>query len=223
MFLQKIRTMFLFEGNVNDDIVNNVLESLIINLEENWKNIITDKSTLNLHLFNKMSTSTVLFFAQELIKDASLPIIASHGFVIDCRKILNGIHFVILTKLNKMLLGKLKRRKRDENTKKYKSTILYEHIDKDNFLNDKIDSEFINEFKDLLVLKHQHTKDNNNIIINVDIKKYLNIMKRFPVIFSSQQIQLLILIYLFALHNDISNSNCDELMKCDCESLIIGN
>lgn len=196
---------------MNEDVSTNVVEALTLNLGDNWRNIVDDKYTAS-NLIKRMNVATILFLAEELINQSGV----NANCIIDCNVLLNGVCYVILMRMSKMLSRQ--KRKRDESEKKCKSAEVFENIDKEAFVYDKIDDGQVDLLKGLLVLKQEKLDLN----VHEELVQNLESLKRFPVIFCSKQVQKIVLLYLFALHNDVCNSNNGEMMKTNCECLIIG-
>lgn len=209
--------MLLFEKSINEDIVQNVIKSLSLNIEIMWKNILEDKYIIN-NLLEKMDPSKVLFVAEKLI--SNIDIVGPH--ITSSSLLTTAANYVVITKINK-LLTKKKDKTNSDVFKKATSIGIASMFTEDNFLRKKPE-EIITNAKTLY-----YSNDNDNTIAwhikEEKVQALFRILGKFPVIFCSEIVQQLYLMYFCSLHRDLcfefKRGNYKQL-QMSCERLITG-
>lgn len=203
MFLQKLKAIILFEKHPNEDILLNVILSL--NLEEDWQQLIEDK-LLVFDLIDKLNTNSLVHLAENLVKHYKS---INNDFLtslIESTSLLNAINYVAVKKANKLL-------------KKCTSSIstkIFQLIEQDLLTDDSKIDEAIESSKSIFSNFQNKQVD----VETINLNKYLEVLLKFPLIFVPEKLQKLYLLYLYALHLDISNSNNDSSNLT--EKIIIG-
>ncbi|XP_030755377.1 uncharacterized protein LOC115881831 [Sitophilus oryzae] len=213
LFIQKYRAMLLFEKDINEDIVLNIVKRIQNNLEDTWKDLLLDKFAVNV-ILPKMDVNALVFVAEHLIEDKAL--LELHH-IQESITIANSVAYVIMTKISKLTKTK---RKHDQESNKSLSAKLFSAISKDIFLKNNTESklEVIQEIKE--VLENGNTIEFDIAKKETKILSYLKILQLIPIIYSNVNNQKLVFLYLYALHNDLLSGT--EELNTLCENIMIG-
>ncbi|XP_018577936.1 uncharacterized protein LOC108916212 [Anoplophora glabripennis] len=221
LYIQKLRAMLLSEKSVNEDIVQNVIKSITGNIDIMWKNILEDKFVIN-NLLSKMEPSYALFIAEKVVCDTdTLGAIRNKPHITSSSFLITAVNYVIITKINK-LLTRRKDKVTSDSFKKAVSIRISSVFTEDNFLTQE-PKEIIESVKSLYSLNQNYEVEWN--INEEKVLQFFEILEKFPVIFCSETVQKLCLVYFCALHMDLSSEfkrgNYKKL-QIACEKLIIG-
>ncbi|KAJ8930658.1 hypothetical protein NQ314_016520 [Rhamnusium bicolor] len=160
LYIQKLRAMLLFEKNMNQDIVSNILRSITNNLENSWKDILHDKYVVN-HLLHKMDSASIIFLAEKLVNNIdSFGNFHKQPHILNSSLLLTSINYVTITKINKLLLKR--KRKINENIPNSSfSTKIYSLFKEDKFLSGETQKEVVKKAKEIY---HVKCEDDREII-----------------------------------------------------------
>ncbi|XP_050298879.1 uncharacterized protein LOC126737851 [Anthonomus grandis grandis] len=213
LYFQKLRSMLLFEKDINEDIISNIIKSLQANLEHTWQDLLLDRFALTFVL-PKLDKVSLTFLAEKLIEnDTELKSILNSTTLIDATV------YTLLGKINKLFRIK---RKHDaaEKTKCFSSKIFSLCPDEIFFSQESFDiSGVIVNMQNLYEIEEKPV-DTNIQSKEDQLRHYLLILKRCPVIYSDVNVQKVVLLYLIALCTD--TATCSNEIRQELENIIIG-
>ncbi|XP_023026512.2 uncharacterized protein [Leptinotarsa decemlineata] len=215
LFIQRVRAMHLFLPKINDDIVTNLLRNVTTDLNCIGKYLLEDKFSVNF-LLPRMETNTIVGLAETFFSNhESFMNFQKYQHILNSSTISNAVIYVCITKMNK-LISKHKR-KRDEDTTKVKlSTRICALLNPEFFLTN-------DEPKNLLesavqIYSDSETEKSCIAEWKVSEEKLLDVfrvLRHFPAIYSSDNVQKMYLLYFCSLHKDLSS----EFLKGNYKSL----
>lgn len=211
--------MLLFESKINEEIKNDIVRTTSSYSKENWRHILEDKFVFD-SVIQKMDAVTVTMIAENVIKDVeksdklNIPQHVSNSTIL-----INSINWVVLVKMNKMICKK-------NITPELLSAKIFSTLPDDLFLIEVDYQEIIVKIKEICTTKNGNRLKNFDFKINENkLCRILEIAKNFPIIFSHNGSQKIFLLYLCALHRDLSqefsNRNFVKL-QLNIENFIIG-
>ncbi|CAG9772758.1 unnamed protein product [Ceutorhynchus assimilis] len=214
LYIQKLRSILLFEKEMNDEITINIVKTLQTHLDDTWRDLLSDKFTVNF-LVPKMDKTSLTFLAEHLIEEDAL---INTNHILDSSTLTKATVYVLLTKINKLCKGK---RKHNGEQNISLSSKLFASYPEEIFF-DSEDSLKITNLEDITNLYNGCDVQNSSTIINKEdkLQNYMNILKKVPFIYSNVNIQKLVLLYFMSLNVDIQN--CSEDTRTLLEDLIIG-
>lgn len=212
--------MTLF-GDICNEVQTAVVKTLSEDVEENWQLIVSQPFTLS-NVLVKMDAESLIALGKCLLQDYSEANfkIASNRYVLDCQKLADSLLYNVIQKINK--LTKRKRKHDEEGISKSFSANTFKAITDDMFFetNENTNSNFdmfIRKFNENLVDQF----DNEAKVNKEKLQQLLNILEKLPIVYSSEQIQVVCLFYLIALLVDFKKSMNDSTRN-RCEDLITG-
>ncbi|KAG5870299.1 hypothetical protein JTB14_018096 [Gonioctena quinquepunctata] len=203
LFFQRVRAVYIFLPKVNHDIELDLLRNITRDLEYVWRHVLEDRFSVNV-LLPKMETEVVVELVEKFMEEhESFSKLHKNQHILNSATISKVVMHVALLKMNK-LISKQKRKHNEGNATKKMST--------------KICGFFTSEFldnddcKDLLksardVYADSKTEVSATVEWTVSENKLLRILgilNTFPVIYSSDSIQKMYLLYFCSLHKDLS-------------------
>ncbi|RZC42407.1 uncharacterized protein BDFB_000322, partial [Asbolus verrucosus] len=206
LVIQKLRAILIFENNVSEDVTGPIIRSLSTNIHTNSTKIFTDRFIVN-NVLDKLPSSVIMNLSETVVKDlfdGGVDMMQDSP-VYDSQVITNGV---------------LCKRKHDEATvKKACCSKIISILPTEIFLNSNVE-EFFEKATKILVFEGDGQAMDLKVH-NDKIEKYLEILRKLPIIFCAESSQKLLLLLLFSLHRDINESNCSVALKKSCESLIV--
>ncbi|CAH1179596.1 unnamed protein product [Phaedon cochleariae] len=225
MYIQRLRALHLFTGGVNDNIISNLLKNINTDLDYCWKYILEDKFLLTI-LLPRMEASSVILLTEKMIDDKNtLKEFQRNQHLSDFSIILNAIVFVGIKRINK-LVSKRKRKHNEEIIMNRSSTSICDAFDENIILC----GDNQNSIEKAMRI-HNETCENRKEIheeIKINEEKLLNlfeILVTYPIIFCSEDIQRMFLLYLLSLYKDFSvhfSRGDYTLLQVRLENIIIG-
>ncbi|XP_060520542.1 uncharacterized protein LOC132698480 isoform X2 [Cylas formicarius] len=184
-FVQKIRAILLFEGNVGEQVCSNVIKTIESHMEDTWHDLLSDKFVVSF-LLPKMEGKSKIFLAEHLVGDKAL---WTEPHVMDSMCLLNSVHFVLMSKISKLLRQSV-------------------------FLSDE-SCEVSDIFEEIQA--KLSTCDGGATVNVADdaVNDLLVVFKKFPIIYGSVLQQKILLMYLFSLYCDVpveARRTCEALI-----------
>lgn len=214
--------MALFDDMYNE-VLNSVVKTLGEDVEENWELLVSETFILNSILL-KMETQTLIVLGKCLLQDfvEDNPKVANNRCVLDCQILTNSLLYNVIQKLNK--LAKRKRKHDQEGVCKSFTANIFKAITDSMFFDatESTDSSldlFIREFNENLL-----DESHNNLETKINeekLQQLLNVLKKLPIVYSSEKVQIVCLFFLIAIFIDFAKSMNESTRNC-CESLIAG-
>lgn len=200
----------------------NILRTITAHLEHDWQDILEDKFVVR-DLLPKMSTATKKTLVDNLINN--IDGFENKRHILESPQILDVVNYIVLTKINKTISKQ--KRKHDES---FSNPILISSkivsiLSDDIFLEKDYDcQDCLKQAKALLIENEMKNKIDSKFN-EQKVCRYLNILKKFPIIFSSEKNQKICLLYFFALHKDLSydvSKGQYKNLQLDIEKYILG-
>lgn len=208
--------MLLLEETVSEDIKSSIKTHIISSLDDNWKDILSDKLILNHIMIKSESIEHITHvILEDIVKHQNYSIFE---LLLDYKEFVTDIIYVCLSKITKYVRGK---QKREQNLGKVPlCSQLFTFISNDFSLSVNLE-QFGKTFgKQLLI------ENNDNILpINEkELSNYLNVIKRIPIIqFNYANIQEVLILFLLCLHYDMKcNIPHNKELIINCEAIVIG-
>lgn len=222
LILQKIRSIYLFENNLNEDIINAVTKTISIN-DNNWKDFVSNEFLLKTFLM-KFQTKDLIFLSNVIIDD----VLESNNltFLTKVKDSGNQIFiscltYVLMSKINKIF--KKQKRKSNVDGVSFKSIKIFSSIDEDDFIN--LEEMDVENTKDVIreIFKNNFNTAVTPNVLNFDlIKKYLDIFTLLPLPYLPFRKLTSTLFYFITLTIDINCIAFDCELKKNLDQIILG-
>ncbi|CAH2005718.1 unnamed protein product [Acanthoscelides obtectus] len=225
LFVQKLQAMRIFEESVTHDEIVDILRN-VTHVQDHWKFILSNKFIIN-NLLPKIDNQSIIGLSRKIIDDFKESTVQDLENISGSQLVLSATSYVCILKLEH-ILSKCKN-KVENDTFDFMSSKMAAVFDEDLFLTRQQGKfgdrtkEILSTLKDIYIENFGKTVKQENAIKISEHKfsNVLDVLKRFPIIYCSPQLQQICFIYFIALHYDLEE-HISLKLKANVENIVIG-
>lgn len=208
--------MHIFEETCSEDIKNSIIKRINIEIEESWQELLAEPFLVS-NVLPKLDVQLLVMLGHYFLKDTlekgdftSL----KKNYLVNSQTLTNTLLYNTLLKIHKLF--KQKRKHQENFVEKLFNSKLFSNIDEEMFF--KVNADITRIVTSFINGIQEHPTSNININVE-ELLQYLMVLKNLPILYSSQEIQILCVLYLISILFD-----CHSIVSVisGCETIITG-